>query len=47
MAHDYISQPDTLIVVVAACTSDLATTRALRMANEADSHGDRTIGMFI
>ena len=46
LARSYISRKDTLILVVAACNADLATTKALRMANEVDQDGDRTIGMY-
>ena len=31
-------------MVVAACNADLATTKALQMANEVDENGERTIG---
>ena len=30
--------------MVAACNADLATTKALQMANEVDESGERTIG---
>ena len=46
MAIEYIQEDDTLILVVAQTTPDLATTRALRMASEADPEGNRTIGKF-
>ena len=31
---------------MAACNADLATTKALRMANEVDQEGERTIGKY-
>ena len=33
--------------MVAACNADLATTKALRLANEVDRDGERTIGKWI
>ena len=44
LARSYIQRRDTLILVVAACNADLATTKALRLANEVDRDGERTIG---
>ena len=44
LAMSYIKREDTLILVVASCNADLATTKALRLANEVDQYGERTIG---
>ena len=44
LARSYIFRKDTIILVVAACNADLATTKALQMAHEVDETGERTIG---
>uniref|UniRef100_A0A8D1UZE3 Interferon-induced GTP-binding protein Mx1 n=1 Tax=Sus scrofa TaxID=9823 RepID=A0A8D1UZE3_PIG len=40
----YICKQETINLVVVPCNVDIATTEALRMAQEVDPEGDRTIG---
>ncbi|KAI0216788.1 Interferon-induced GTP-binding protein Mx [Lamellibrachia satsuma] len=42
----YISKTEALILVVVAANSEIATTKALRLAKKADPHGRRTIGVI-
>lgn len=39
-----IKRPETLNMVVVPCNNDIATTEALKMAQEVDPEGTRTIG---
>lgn len=40
----FISNPETLNMVVVPCNNDIATTEALKMAQEVDPDGTRTLG---
>jgi len=40
----YIGCKETIIVVVVPCNVDIATTEALKMAQEVDPTGERTLG---
>uniref|UniRef100_A0A8D1IIB9 Interferon-induced GTP-binding protein Mx1 n=1 Tax=Sus scrofa TaxID=9823 RepID=A0A8D1IIB9_PIG len=42
----YICKQETINLVVVPCNVDIATTEALRMAQEVDPEGDRTIGIL-
>ena len=42
----YISKKEALILVVVAGNSEIATTKALRLAKTADPEGRRTIGKY-
>ncbi|XP_021570621.1 interferon-induced GTP-binding protein Mx2-like [Carlito syrichta] len=42
----YIEKQQTIKLVVVPCNVDIATTEALRMAQEVDPEGDRTIGIL-
>ncbi|XP_047652907.1 interferon-induced GTP-binding protein Mx2 isoform X2 [Phacochoerus africanus] len=42
----YIQEQQTINLVVVPCNVDIATTEALRMAQEVDPEGDRTIGIL-
>lgn len=40
----YIGCKETIILVVVPCNVDIATTEALKMAQEVDPTGERTLG---
>ena len=40
----YIEKSETINLVVVPCNVDIATTEALRMAQEVDPEGKRTLG---
>ncbi len=40
----FIEKPETLNMVVVPCNIDIATTEALKMAQEVDPDGKRTVG---
>ncbi|XP_048397265.2 interferon-induced GTP-binding protein Mx-like [Stegostoma tigrinum] len=42
----YIQKKETIILVVIPCTMDIATTEALKMAQEFDPEGERTLGVL-
>ncbi|XP_067848494.1 interferon-induced GTP-binding protein Mx3-like [Heptranchias perlo] len=42
----YIQRKETIILVVIPCTVDIATTEALKMAQEVDPEGERTLGVL-
>ncbi|XP_072441800.1 interferon-induced GTP-binding protein Mx3-like isoform X2 [Chiloscyllium punctatum] len=46
LIHTYIGKEETIILVVIACNVDIATTEALKMAQEVDPNGDRTLGVL-
>ena len=46
MVLKYISKKEALILVVVAGNSEIATTKALRLAKTADPEGRRTIGKY-
>nr|XP_057935714.1 interferon-induced GTP-binding protein Mx-like [Doryrhamphus excisus] len=43
---DFITKQETIILVVVPCTMDIATTEALKMAQEVDPEGERTLGIL-
>uniref|UniRef100_A0A8D3CYZ7 Interferon-induced GTP-binding protein Mx n=1 Tax=Scophthalmus maximus TaxID=52904 RepID=A0A8D3CYZ7_SCOMX len=42
----FITKQETISLVVVPCTMDIATTEALRMAQEVDPDGERTLGIL-
>ncbi len=44
MIMKYIEKQETINMVVCPCNTDIATTEALKMAQEVDPDGKRTIG---
>ena len=44
LVSEYIASAETIIMVVVACNSEIATTKALKLANQVDPHGVRTLG---
>ena len=40
----YMQQKETILMVVIPCTMEIATTKALRLALDADKDGSRTLG---
>ncbi len=40
----YIKKHETINLVVVPCNTDIATTEALKMAQEVDPEGKRTVG---
>ncbi|KAK2867237.1 hypothetical protein Q8A67_025354 [Cirrhinus molitorella] len=46
MILKYIEKQETIIMVVCPCNTDLATTEALKMAQEVDPEGKRTIAIL-
>uniref|UniRef100_UPI00398F7EE9 interferon-induced GTP-binding protein Mx3-like isoform X2 n=1 Tax=Pristiophorus japonicus TaxID=55135 RepID=UPI00398F7EE9 len=46
LIKSYISKEETIILVVIACNVDIATTEALKMAQEVDPKGERTLGVL-
>ncbi|XP_074207955.1 interferon-induced GTP-binding protein Mx1 [Camelus bactrianus] len=46
LIRKYIQRQETINLVVVPCNVDIATTEALRMAQEVDPDGDRTIGIL-
>ncbi|XP_035873342.1 interferon-induced GTP-binding protein Mx1 [Phyllostomus discolor] len=46
LIRKYIQRQETINLVVVPCNVDIATTEALRMAQEVDPEGDRTIGIL-
>nr|BAN84465.1 interferon-induced GTP-binding protein MX2 [Sus scrofa] len=46
LIRKYIQEQQTINLVVVPCNVDIATTEALRMAQEVDPEGDRTIGIL-
>ncbi|KAI5616071.1 interferon-induced GTP-binding protein MxA, partial [Silurus asotus] len=42
----FITKQETINLVVVPCNVDIATTEALKMAQEADPNGDRTLGIL-
>ncbi|XP_078088030.1 interferon-induced GTP-binding protein Mx-like [Mustelus asterias] len=46
LIESYIQRKETIILVVIPCTSDIATTEALAMAQEFDPAGERTLGVL-
>ncbi|KAK7916732.1 hypothetical protein WMY93_012493 [Mugilogobius chulae] len=42
----YITKQETIILVVVPCNVDIATTEALKMAQEVDPKGERTLGIL-
>ena len=47
LVKNYISTKETIIMVVVACNMEIATTKALKMANEVDPDGIRTLGIVL
>ncbi|KAL7407885.1 hypothetical protein ABVT39_015150 [Epinephelus coioides] len=46
LIHKYITRQETIILVVVPCNVDIATTEALKMAQEVDPDGERTLGIL-
>ncbi|KAJ8352513.1 hypothetical protein SKAU_G00239890 [Synaphobranchus kaupii] len=46
MIREYISKQETISLVVVPANIDIATTEALKMANEVDPSGQRTLGVL-
>ncbi|KAF5889622.1 interferon-induced GTP-binding protein Mx1-like, partial [Clarias magur] len=46
LIRKYITNQDTILLVVVPCNVDIATTEALKMAQEVDPYGDRTLGLY-
>ncbi|XP_048458989.1 interferon-induced GTP-binding protein Mx1-like [Rhincodon typus] len=46
LIQSYIGKEETIILVVISCNVDIATTEALKMAQEVDPKGDRTLGVL-
>ncbi|XP_041067713.1 interferon-induced GTP-binding protein Mx-like [Carcharodon carcharias] len=46
LINSYIRKEETIILVVISCNVDIATTEALKMAQEADPKGERTLGVL-
>ncbi|XP_078416439.1 interferon-induced GTP-binding protein Mx3-like [Cetorhinus maximus] len=46
LINSYIRKEETIILVVIPCNVDIATTEALKMAQEADPKGERTLGVL-
>ncbi|KAF5897562.1 seizure protein 6 isoform X1, partial [Clarias magur] len=46
LIRKYITNQDTILLVVVPCNVDIATTEALKMAQEVDPYGDRTLGIL-
>ncbi|XP_043557306.1 interferon-induced GTP-binding protein Mx3-like [Chiloscyllium plagiosum] len=46
LINSYISEDKTINLVVIPCNVDIATTEALKMAQEADPSGERTLGIL-
>ncbi len=44
MILKYIEKQETINMVVCPCNTDIATTEALKMAQEVDPEGKRTVG---
>ncbi|XP_067849418.1 interferon-induced GTP-binding protein Mx1-like [Heptranchias perlo] len=46
LIKSYIRKEETIILVVISCNVDIATTEALKMAQEVDPKGERTLGVL-
>ncbi|XP_051869301.1 interferon-induced GTP-binding protein Mx3-like [Pristis pectinata] len=46
LIKNYIEKKETIILVVIPCTVDIATTEALKLAQEVDPDGQRTLGVL-
>lgn len=46
LIHKFITKQETISLVVVPCNVDIATTEALKMAQEVDPDGDRTLGIL-
>ncbi|XP_069367181.1 interferon-induced GTP-binding protein Mx [Paralichthys olivaceus] len=46
LIHKFITKQETISLVVVPCIVDIATTEALKMAQEADPDGERTLGIL-
>lgn len=44
LIHKFITKQETISLVVVPCNVDIATTEALKMAQEVDPDGERTLG---
>jgi len=44
MIQKFIRRQETISLVVVPCNVDIATTEALKMAQEVDPEGERTLG---
>ena len=43
--NTYMQKKETILMVVIPCTMEIATTKALRLALDADKDGSRTLGI--
>ncbi|XP_037628102.1 interferon-induced GTP-binding protein Mx isoform X2 [Sebastes umbrosus] len=46
LIHKFITKQETISLVVVPCNVDIATTEALKMAQEEDPEGERTLGIL-
>ncbi|XP_076012549.1 interferon-induced GTP-binding protein Mx3-like [Genypterus blacodes] len=46
LIQKFIKKQETISLVVVPCNVDIATTEALKMAQEVDPHGERTLGIL-
>ncbi|XP_040015312.1 interferon-induced GTP-binding protein Mx isoform X2 [Xiphias gladius] len=46
LIHKFITKQETISLVVVPCNVDIATTEALKMAQEVDPDGERTLGIL-
>lgn len=47
MIQKFIKKQETINLVVVPCNVDIATTEALKMAQEVDPDGERTLGKWV
>lgn len=47
LIRTFITKQETISLVVVPCNVDIATTEALKMAQEVDPEGERTLGKIL